>query len=272
MATRKQEIDEFIEYLQLKNLSPKTIKDYLYYYSKIKLKHFWKNPKRSLRKLLSKYNNGVCRAFLNNYFEFYGRKYPVPKVTGRKKKIIRKVLSYNERKAYRKTLYLYKYEYGVMFDIMYYGALRREEVAQIKWKDFELNNYNFNEDKSCILTIHGKGNRDRKIIIPREVMFNLKQMLAIKGLDKFPEKEEYVFDLTPRQISYAFEAGNLITKMNVHPHMIRHTRATDIYNKKENIYHLMHYLGHSSVTTTELYVHPQINKILKDIEKITVFD
>lgn len=62
---------------------------------------------------------------------------------------------------------------------------------------------------------------------------------------------------------YAKQAG--ITK-NVHPHTIRHSFATDLLGNGADIRSVQQLLGHSSITTTQLYTHVT-NKQLREVHK-----
>lgn len=59
----------------------------------------------------------------------------------------------------------------------------------------------------------------------------------------------YIQDMIAR---YARRAG--ITK-RVSPHTLRHTFATDFYRKTKDAVVVKNALGHSSITTTMVYVH-----------------
>ena len=42
---------------------------------------------------------------------------------------------------------------------------------------------------------------------------------------------------------------------DVHPHMLRHTFATDLFRKTKNIRLIQKALGHAQITTTQIYTH-----------------
>lgn len=59
----------------------------------------------------------------------------------------------------------------------------------------------------------------------------------------------------------------LNTEKHITPHSLRHSRATHLLNKSNNdIYAVSKFLGHSSVKTTEIYLHNDLNMLKKLVD------
>lgn len=122
------------------------------------------------------------------------------------------------------------------------------------------------------ISVRGKGSKIRVVFLSDDA----KDVLN-RYLDKRPDVDEALFiriprsktfskdsppagglRLTPRSIQrivgkYAIKAG--IVGKNVSPHTLRHSHATDLLRNGADIRSVQALLGHSSVTTTQIYTH-----------------
>lgn len=117
--------------------------------------------------------------------------------------------------------------------------------------------------KSGEISVRGKGGKIRLVFISERA----KQ--AIRAyLDKRVDAEEALFMLTPRSVErvikyYAIKAG--ISK-KVTPHVIRHCFATDLLSAGADLRSVQSLLGHSNITTTQIYTHVT-DKQLREVHR-----
>lgn len=127
------------------------------------------------------------------------------------------------------------------------------------------------------LTVRGKGDKLRIVFISHQARHALKEYLELRK-DESPslfirhdrgrgsKHDDEVGSLTPRSIErlvhhYAIAAG--IPK-KISPHTLRHSFATDLLMNGADIRSVQSLLGHSSITTTQIYTHIT-NQQLKDV-------
>lgn len=127
------------------------------------------------------------------------------------------------------------------------------------------------------LTVRGKGEKLRVVFISDTARKAIKDYLEKRpdvhehlfvSLTKNREKPEIIGKITPRAVQrlvsyYARKAG--ITK-RLTPHGLRHLFATDLLVNGADLRSVQEMLGHSSVSTTQIYTH-LTNKQLKEIHK-----
>ncbi len=143
-----------------------------------------------------------------------------------------------------------------ILELLFSTGLRVSELCS-------LNRDQFTEAKSGEISIRGKGGKIRVVFISETA----KQ--AVKNyLDKRTDTEEKLFLLTPRSVErivkhYAIKAG--IAK-KVTPHTLRHCFATDLLSAGADLRSVQSLLGHSNITTTQIYTHVT-DKQLREIHK-----
>jgi len=131
------------------------------------------------------------------------------------------------------------------------GGLRSAELVALRWSSIDL-------ETGRVKIVQGKGRKDRNIWIGA---------LTIAALEAWRTRQRadtpWVFStmtgwqLDPRYLRqmvkrYAIRAG---LGSWVHPHTLRHTFATDLYRQTKDLRLVQRALGHSSISTTQVYTH-----------------
>ena len=177
-----------------------------------------------------------------------------------------------------------------LLELLFSTGLRVSELANLKIDDVNLNKDEF--------SVRGKGGKVRVVFLNNQAKFWLKKYLDLRQdmspflfvpldrAEKGREKREgrdragsvliklgkndriMANGLTPRSIQrmiegYARAAG--ITK-KITPHVLRHSFATDLLHNGADIRSVQAMLGHSSITTTQIYTHVT-DKGLRDVYK-----
>lgn len=143
-----------------------------------------------------------------------------------------------------------------ILELLFSTGLRVSELCS-------LNRDHISEAKSGEISIRGKGGKIRVVFISDTAQRALKEYLS-----KRTDVDEALFPLTPRSIErivkyYAIKAG--ISK-KVTPHILRHCFATDLLSNGADLRSVQSLLGHSSITTTQIYTHVT-DKQLREIHK-----
>lgn len=139
----------------------------------------------------------------------------------------------------------------------------------------ELCSLNIDSINGRMLTVIGKGNKERHVYLNDACMNALEKYLserhAFKGEGKEPlfisQKGTRFARQSIARIVKAINANSHSPKEKLTPHKLRHTSATMMYKSGADIRTLQHILGHSSVATTQIYTHiedEQIQQVLKN--------
>lgn len=152
----------------------------------------------------------------------------------------------------------------VIVELLYSCGLRVSELANLKLNDIDLS--------SKYVRCYGKGSKERIIPIGKK---------AIEALEKFYPEREFLIKkynlntkkllvletgrIANRQDIYTFihERGKLVHK-NISPHTLRHSFATHLLENGADLRVVQELLGHSDVSTTQLYTHIS-KKRLKEV-------
>ena len=153
---------------------------------------------------------------------------------------------------------------AVMVELLYSCGLRVSELVNLKINDIDMN--------SKYLRCFGKGSKERIIPIGKKALEALNKYIPQRDLlikkYNLSSKKLLILDdgrLANRQDVYSFihARGKLIHK-NISPHTLRHSFATHLLENGADLRVVQELLGHSDVSTTQLYTHIS-KKRLKDV-------
>ncbi len=161
-----------------------------------------------------------------------------------------------------------------VLSLMLNMGLRISEVSNLKPQDINLT-------KNKLRIVGGKGGVDRDLMIPFYTSKLLKEwwkakpkntkhfFTTIKDVKRTGKAECFNTkkgsQFKTRNISYMIKKYSKRAKIkkNISPHSLRHTFATNFIKQGGNVMHLKEILGHSDISSTQIY----ITLALRDVEK-----
>ncbi len=151
----------------------------------------------------------------------------------------------------------------IVLEILFSTGLRVSEVSHLTVDDINLTD--------GTIRVFGKGSKERVVCITNKKI--LKMVREYKRKRNSNIKYLFVNRLGNRLSEQSIR--NMISKyttaagvtQHITPHMFRHTFATALHDEDVDIRYIQQLLGHSSISTTQIYTHISTNKIqqiLKD--------
>ena len=149
-------------------------------------------------------------------------------------------------------------------ELMYSSGLRVSETANINLDDFE--------EEMTFLRVLGKGSKTRLVPLGRYAVNAINNW--VKERSKYSEESSALFinlkgsRLSVRSIQLRLK--RLATKQGlppVHPHMLRHSFATHMLESSGDLRTIQELLGHSSLSTTQIYTKLDYQHLVKIYDK-----
>lgn len=153
-----------------------------------------------------------------------------------------------------------------MIEVLYGCGLRVSELIDLK-----ISNINF---KESYLKVEGKGDKSRFVPLAKFTSNLIKEyILEVRSKSKINKKHEDIVFLNSRGSSMSRVIVFIIIKeltekagisKKISPHTFRHSFATHLLQNGADLRYIQEMLGHSSITTTEIYTHLK-NEELRDV-------
>ena len=149
-------------------------------------------------------------------------------------------------------------------ELMYSSGLRVSETANINMNDFE--------EEMSFLRILGKGSKTRLVPLGRYAISAIKNWT--KERQKYSDTSEALFinlqgsRLTVRSIQLRLKRMAIKQGLPpIHPHMLRHSFATHMLESSGDLRTIQELLGHSSLSTTQIYTKLDYQYLVKIYDK-----
>lgn len=144
----------------------------------------------------------------------------------------------------------------VVLELLFSTGLRVSELCALSKDTFSLN------DEGLRLLINGKGGKERIIQIITPELLRLLHVYCSEYSKEIEEQGAILFNRRGRPLSPQSVRRIINKYMNrigktghVTPHMFRHTFATSLLESGMDIRYIQSLLGHSSISTTQIYTH-----------------
>jgi len=174
----------------------------------------------------------------------------------KKEKTLPKLLSKEQIKKLLETTNNIKHI--LIIKLLYSSGLRLSELLNLKRKDIDF-------EKNILYVRKGKGKKDRITLISENLRLDL-----LKYYSNNIFKTEYILEgrkgkYTQKSVQKVLNVLGKKIGLNIHPHMLRHSFATHLLDSGTDIRHIQKLLGHSDISTTEIYTHVS-NKDISNIK------
>lgn len=149
----------------------------------------------------------------------------------------------------------------VVLELLFSTGMRVSEVSNL-----QISAVNFGDNT---IRIFGKGSKERIMCINDNLSKTISKYLTVRS-----RKTDYLLvnrlgnRLSEQSIRYIVNdyANAVGAPLHITPHMFRHTFATELHNEDVDIRYIQQFLGHSSISTTQIYTHISTSKTREILE------
>ena len=149
-----------------------------------------------------------------------------------------------------------------MIEMLYATGMRISELVNLKMTDVDM--------KRCVVKVFGKGSKERLVPFGESALDSLKAYLSERVQSS--SKEIFLSNRGKKMTRVAFWQRVKIylvrenLKNSISPHTLRHAFATHLLNRGADLRSVQLLLGHSDLSTTQIYTHiakQRLGEVLK---------
>ena len=158
---------------------------------------------------------------------------------------------------------------AAILEVLYSGGLRISEATNLNYEDIDF--------MAGVFKVRGKGKKERFCMLGKPAIKALRQYLKNRqkiGLANMRDRGA-VFQnrkggrITPRSVERSFKKYILEADLpkDCTPHKLRHSFATHLLAAGADLRTVQEMLGHASLSTTQIYTHIEIGRVIEVYEK-----
>ncbi|MCL6560954.1 MAG: tyrosine-type recombinase/integrase [Firmicutes bacterium] len=144
-------------------------------------------------------------------------------------------------------------------------GLRVGEVVAVRLADLDIG------ERHGTVTVRGKGNKYREVPVPPEARRAIREWLEDRA-KKHPDSE-WLFPnrndghITARYVERVVKNIGKFAGLDIHPHALRHTAATNMLRTGADLVTVAQVLGHADLNTTAIYTKPDKRTVTEAVER-----
>ncbi|MGI9107191.1 MAG: tyrosine recombinase XerC [Pyrinomonadaceae bacterium] len=159
-----------------------------------------------------------------------------------------------------------------ILEFLYGTGMRVSELVKLNLRDIDF--------KGKMVRVTGKRRKQRIVPFGDPALHALMQYLSVRGtfLNNVPpaERDEQIVFLnyqgtriTTRSVGRMVDKYILICAgiHNISPHSLRHSFATHLLDNGADLRHIQELLGHARISTTQIYTHVSMEKLIEVYDK-----
>ena len=153
-----------------------------------------------------------------------------------------------------------------VMELLFATGVRVHELCNLRINDVDLKNKH--------IKVYGKGAKERYIQITNRDVVSALRRYQKEYIGKINETGFFFINnrgrkLSEQSVRFMVDkyAKSVNAELHITPHMFRHTVATLLLEEDVDIRYIQEFLGHSSITTTQIYTHVSLNAQKKILSK-----
>jgi len=259
----QSDLSDFCRFISNREISDETIISYVQYLNQKGLKGSTINRKLVVLKMLFDYlyqNHYISQNyFITHKFKFKKERKLPKTMTVREVSFLLRYLAAQKEQASTSFARWKCVRNLALIDTIASTGIRVAEASSISIQDIAMT--------ERVILIHGKGRKQRLIYIScPQTWDNLMQWIKVrKACNPITDKlflNRYGEQISIHGIEYIFNSVRDSCGINPHatPHYLRHTFATNLLANGADLRSVQEILGHSSVSTTEIYTEVTVKR------------